>query len=369
MENFIDSAQFNDHLVPIDDSHNASYYQRLDKVRCEQFQTMSPYLPDEIFLMRFKDGQTLLIEAAEKLDELPGLFKLILQRSPNVAAIDEDGRTALHFVGDLERWDALVAAGADTSIKDEDGRIPALGFDRKEVEKLLKKGEYSDTDRDYAERMFFALIENCYEERLVYENEDIILSLLWVIRPSAKESWCGYTPLMALIVQPGYFPELYDRMLDSGIDINDKDSCGNNTLRIAVLSPECTAAKIRYLIAHGADEKADGRRGTAATIAAGLFHISSVEWNALWELSDKSIFAYHDDNTHSPIEVALYYQNMDAIRFLFSHDAVPADSLEIICDMICGIKSKAIKAEVLECFASYKARNGIKEMSSKESAD
>ena len=359
--NFISNAQSNDHLTPIDDSHSASYFQRLDKIRCEQFEDMSPYLPDEVFLMRYTDGATLLIMAAKRLDKLPELFKLILKRSPNVDALDEDGSSALHYVGDLERWDALIAAGADTDIKDNEGRIPALGFDRNELEKLLDKKEYSETDIVYAERMLFAVLDDCYRAKDVYDNEDIIMSLLSIIRPSAKRNWDGYTPLMEMMVLEGYFPEIYDKMLEIGIDINAEDRNGNNTLRIAVLSPECTTAKIRYLIEHGADDTAHNHRGSVATIAAGLFHIESTEWNALWQLSDHSIFMYRDERADSPIMVALRYQNMDAARFLFSHDAVPSDEIEDIAYLISRIKSKAVRAEALEYFESYKARNSNKE--------
>lgn len=359
--NFISNAESNDHLTPIDDSHNPSYFQRLDKIRCEQFEEISPYLPDEIFLLRYTDGATLLTMAARRLENLPKLFKLILKRSPNVDAVDEDGCTALHYVGDLEKWDALIAAGASTDIKDKKGRIPAIGFDRDELQKLLDKKEYSDSDREYAERMLFSVIDDCYRAENVYDNEDIIMSLLDIIKPTAVRKWDGYTPLMAIIVQPGYFPEIYDKMLSIGIDINAMDNGGNNTLYVAVLSPECTTAKIRYLIKHGANGEGHNYKGSVATVAAGLFHIESPDWNALWELCDKSIFTYKNDEANSPIMVALYYQNMDAVRFLFNHDAVPEDEIDEVDEMIMGIRSKAIRIEALEYFSAYKSRNGIKE--------
>ena len=352
---FIMFAQSNDSLTPIDDSHGSSYWKRLDKVRCEQFDTMSPYIPDEVFSMRYKDGETLLILVAKHFDNLPKLFKKILARTKDIDALDEEGCSALHYIGDLERWDALVAAGADTDIKDREGKIPKLNFDRIELSKLLSKSEYSETDLVYAERMLFALIDDSYTSMATYENEDMILSLLDVVRPEAK-SWKGGTFLMEMIVQEGYFPEIYDKMLAIGVDINAVDNSGNNTLRVAVLSPECTLAKIRYLIEHGADESPNRYRGTVATIAAGLFHIESQEWNALWELSDKSIFTYHNDDVMSPIMVALHYLNMEAIRFLFCHDAVPVDEIEKIKDKIGRIKSKTTKVEVLEYFHDYRKR-------------
>lgn len=354
--NFIMFAQSNDSLTPIDDSHCPSYWKRLDNVRCEQFDTMSPYIPDEIFSMRYKDGKSLLILAAKHLDNLPKLFKRILSRTKDIEALDEEGCSALHYIGDLERWDALVSAGADTDIKDKEGKIPKLNFDRTELSKLLLKSEYSETDLKFAERMLFAVIDDSYSSMSTYANEDMILSLLDIVRSDAR-SWKGGTFLMEMIVQEGFFPEIYDKMLASGIDINAIDNNGNNTLRNAVLSPECTLAKMRYLIEHGADESPDRHKGTIATIAAGLFHIESPEWNALWELSDKSIFTYHNDDVMSPIMVALHYLNMEAIRFLFSHDAVPYDEIAEIANKIDKIKSKETKVEVLEYFVEYKKRN------------
>lgn len=356
LDNFISFAQSNGCLTPIDDSHGSSYWQRLDRIRCEQFDTISPYIPDEVFSMRDSEGSSLLISAAQHLGNLPKLFKKILSRTKDVDALDEDGCSALHYIGDLERWDALVAAGADTDIKDREGKIPKLNFDMAELTKLLSKTEYSESDRDYAERMLFYVIDDSYSSEATYQHKDIILSLLDVVRPEAR-TWKGGTFLMEMIVQEGYFPEIYDKMLAIGVDINAVDNSGNNTLRIAVLSPECTLAKIRYLIGHGVDETPDMYKGTVATIAAGLFHIKSPEWNALWELSDKSIFTYHNEEVMSPIMVALHYMNMDAIRFLFSHDAVPSDEIVKIEEKVGKIKSKTTKIEVLKNFIEYKTRN------------
>ena len=356
--NFIRFAERNDHLTPIDDSHSPSYFQRLDRIRCEQMETMLPYIPDSVFSMRDADGMTLLIIAAKVLNNMPQLFKLILRHTPDVNIIDESGSTALHYISDLECWDALVAAGADINIKDNDGSIPSLSFDDASLQKLLAKTEYADSDREYAERMLFSILDNCYSAETVYENEILIFSLLDIIKPTAKRKWDGYTPLMSLIIQEGYFPDIYDKMLSIGIDINAEDNSGNNTLRIAVLSPECTTAKIRYLIEHGADETPKQYTGSIATIAAGLFHIKSQEWNALWELSDKNIFSYHKKGElETPIMVALRYQNMEAVRFLFNHNAVPNDELGEIQERINRIKTGTVRTECIELFGAYNRRN------------
>lgn len=356
--NFLENARFNDHLVPIDDSHGTAYWQRLDKVRCEQFDAMSPYIPDEVFSMRDADGNTLLIIAAKRCGSLPELFCRILGRTSDIDVINEDGCSALHYIGDLKRWDALVSAGADIDIRNDNGESPRLDLDEIELEKFLAKAAYSDSDIRYAERMLFVVIGDSYSAEQVYEKEDIILSLLDIVRPDAKSS-DGSTFLMEMIVQEGYYPEIYDKMLRIGVDINARDKNGNSTLRIAVLSPECTLAKIRYLIEHGADESPDRYRGTVATIAAGLFHIGTPEWNALWELSDKDIFTYHTEEAMSPIMVALHYLNLPAVKFLLSHDAVPSDELDAIAERIGKIKSAVTKTEICKYYLDYSHRNRL----------
>lgn len=363
VRDFISMAQSNDHLTPIDDSHGPTYFQRLDKIRCEQFREMSPYIPDDVFLIRDADGDTLLIWAAQRLDELPGLFKLILERTPNIDAINEEGKTALHYVSDLECWDALIAAGADADIKDNDGEIPSLGFDKDKLEKLLRKDEFSDSDRSFAERMLFSILENCYSADRTYEAMDMISALLGIIRPAARDNGSGNTPLMSIIIQEGFFPELYDQILSIGVDINAVDRNGETALQLVILSPECTAAKIRYLIDHGADPSGKSYRGSIASMAAGLFHIGSVEWNAMWAAADKSIFIYRTDKAMSPLMIALRYQNMEAIRFLFTHDAVLEDELDMIAEAIRKIKAATVRNEAYSYLESYKERhfNGNKE--------
>ena len=168
---------------------------------------------------------------------------------------------------------------------------------------------------------------------------------------------------MAIIVQEGFFPEIYDKMLSIGIDIN-AETGGENVLRLAVLSPECTAAKIRYLIGHGADGSAlVPWRGTVASIAAALFHFESIEWNALWEYPDKTIFTYThkaeskgDADVSSPLMIALEYQNIEAVRFLISCDAIVPDELDCIEDVIQRMKSRTVKAEAESLIAGYMAR-------------
>ena len=349
LEEFISLAMCNDSIIALDDSTSPSYFQRLDNIRCKQFSAIVPYIPSEVFEMRDAAGDTLLIIAARSLEDLPHLFKMILDRTPNIDAINEDGRTALHYISDFRRWDVLVKAGADISLKDNEGKIPMPEFSMEHLEDFFLS---PDKDEEYASRMLFSVIDASYSSSLVYENENAIIELIDSISPDVRESEYGYTPLMEILVQEGYFPEIYDRMLAKGIDINAEDKAGYSALDIVVLSPECTEAKIRYLLEHGADGSHRGDHGTAATLAAGLFHIKSKEWNALLEIQDKSIFTYHTEKIMSPIMTALYYQNMDAVRFLFSHNAVDKDEKDEIGKMIANINAPSIRSEAYGLFCT-----------------
>lgn len=349
LKEFISLAMCNDSVIALDDSTSPSYFQRLDNTRCEQFSAIAPYIPSEVFETRDAAGDTLLIIAARSLEDLPHLFKMILDRTPNIDAINEDGRTALHYVSDFRRWDALVKAGADISLKDKEGKIPSPEFSNKHLEDFFLS---PDKDEEYASRMLFSVIDASYSSSLIYENENTIIELIDSIRPDTRESEYGYTPLMEILVQEGYFPEIYDRMLEKGIDINAENKAGYSALDIVVLSPECTEAKIRYLLEYGANGSHRGNHGTTATLAAGLFHIKSPEWNSLWQIQDKSIFTYHTASIMSPIMTALYYQNMDAVRFLFSHNAVDKDEKDEIRKMIANIKAPSIRSEAYGLFCT-----------------
>ena len=65
--------------------------------------------------------------------------------------------------------------------------------------------------------------------------------------------------------------------------------------------------------------------------------------------------------------IALRYQNIEAIRFLFSHDAVPNDELALIEDRINKIKTESTRIECMQLFSSYmksfdkEVNNGNKE--------
>ena len=363
--NFMSMAQSNDHLTPIDDSHNPSYFKRLDRIRCDQFAEISPYINDIVFEMRDMGGDSLLIHAAKRLENLPELFKMILRRSSNIDARNEDGCTALHYVADLERWNALIDAGADTDTENNDGGKPELSVKKESIDELLSLAEYSDSDRTLAAKLLFSLLDDCYAAEETYKNMDYVMRLLDIIKPDARDKWTKYTPLMAIIVQEGYFPEIYDKMLSVGIDIN-AETGGENALRLAILSPECTAAKIRYLIGHGADGSAlVPWKGTVASIAAAMFHIESMEWNALWEYSDKTIFIYThkaetkgDTDVDSPLMIALEYQNMEAVRFLISHNAVVSDELDCIDNVIRRMKSISTRRESEMLVSMYKNKIG-----------
>ena len=140
---------------------------------------------------------------------------------------------------------------------------------------------------------------------------------------------------MSALVQPGYFPDLYEKMLGRGVDVNARTSTGENALFVTALSPECTAAKIRFLLSHGVDASLSIKgRGSVANVASTLFHFRSEEWNALWQCGDKSIFTYGEGKVRSPLYIALEHRNMPAIKFLLKHGAVRGDEAVEIREML-----------------------------------
>ena len=349
MDNLISWAKLNgEYLTLIEDSHTPSYYMRLDEIRCMQFRYISPYIADSVFYMRDACGNSLLHIAARELEYFPRFFSMILERSAEVInAKNEDGFVPLHYITDSARWDAIIAAGADTGIRDPGGSIPKLHVRKEAVDELLSKRNPAESDRILAERMLFHILDDCYGADKTYEYMDRIMRLLDIISAEARQEDTGYTPLMAIIIQEGYFPEIYDKMLSIGININARCDDGNNALRLAVLSPECTAAKIRYLIDHGADASVCTLlRGTIANIAASLFHIRSEEWNAMWLYEDKSIFTYSDERTESPLMIAIRHQNMDAISFLMSHGAALHENKAELLDRIRKLRSNKLRTDV-----------------------
>lgn len=86
------------------------------------------------------DGKTLLVESIERRDI--NLIKQLIAKGADVNAICKGGNTALHVAaGDLEIYNLLIANGAKTDVKNNDGDTPyvvALKQEQEEVIRLIK---------------------------------------------------------------------------------------------------------------------------------------------------------------------------------------------------------------------------------------
>lgn len=146
-------------------------------------------------------GQPALLAAAGGEEDDPAGVGLLLKHKARVDARDRRGRTALHeatFAGHIDVVGTLLSAGADTGIRDEDGRTPFLeaarGARLPVLERLLdhlpRRGAEAAASADARSRN--ALVLACMAES-----------------PS---------------------PELVQRLLDLGVDAEQRDSEGKRAI-------------------------------------------------------------------------------------------------------------------------------------------
>lgn len=146
-------------------------------------------------------GQPAMLAAAGGEEDDPAGVGLLLKHKAKVDARDRRGRTALHeaaFAGHLDVVGTLLAAGADTGIRDEDGRTPFLESARgarlavleKLLEHLPRRGTDAAASADARTRN--ALVLACMAES-----------------PS---------------------PELVQRLLDLGVDAEQRDADGKRAI-------------------------------------------------------------------------------------------------------------------------------------------
>ncbi|MDI9238324.1 ankyrin repeat domain-containing protein [Lysobacter sp. LF1] len=146
-------------------------------------------------------GQPAMLAAAGGEEDDPAGVGLLLKHKAKVDARDRRGRTALHeaaFAGHLDVMGTLLAAGADTGIRDEDGRTPFLESARgarlpvleKLIEHLPRRGADAAASADARTRN--ALVLACMADS-----------------PS---------------------PELVQKLLDLGVDAEQRDADGKRAI-------------------------------------------------------------------------------------------------------------------------------------------
>ena len=305
VESFIQIASSFDNLlgrgyVSTHDTSSKECFEDLDEERCRQFDEFAHLLPPSVFWMRDCCGMTLLHHAAKYLwnhRELPLLFSLILERTPDIDFVDEEGFTPLQYAGSCLRG-MLIDRGADT--------------DRLEA---------SDQDMSNEEGRLRRLIENgrTWDEQSKCWLEDI-LDILARTMIDDERLWVDS---MTLMLSCEVFPqELCERLIAlNPICVIGRGSDGRTALMAALDSEgEDIAPRIEWLVEHGA--AADIRDEDGSTVigrAARRFHIGEVEWKALGLIKDRTPFIVPDNKGFTPVMAAFMHMNMPAVTFLMEH--------------------------------------------------
>ncbi|MBO8443054.1 MAG: hypothetical protein IAC42_04770 [Spirochaetes bacterium] len=338
MDSFIDWSVHFDHLVPIGSSDEV-----LDEVRCRQFDTLLPFLPEDVFSFRDCCGDTLLSLASGHLGRhrvLEGLFRKILDKSPDVNFINEDGHTALDCASDGAFIAALLERGA----------IHGPGPDER------KSSSPAGSRLGDCDRKLFSLIDDCgwnmHEECFCELADFLDRNGDRLDRNAVSED--GTTVFMSLMWGDFYRPELYDVFLTLGYDVNSIDADGENAFFSAVRCPDCHLDHVGWLLDHGADWRLVNAWGeTIFHQAARLFHCKEETWHRFDFIRDKDIFLARDCKGHSPLHIAFEYMNMPAISYLMENGCVAEDELEWIREQARKIRGRALKETLICLFHSY----------------
>lgn len=338
MDSFIDWSVHFDHLVPIDSSDEA-----LDEVRCRQFDALLPFLPEEVFSLRDCCGDTLLSLASGHLGRhrvLEGLFRRILDKSPDVNFINEDGHTALDCASDGAFIAALLERGA----------IHGPGPDER------KSSSPAGSRLGDCDRKLFSLIDDCgwnmHEESFCELADFLDRNGDRLDRKAVSDD--GTTVFMSLMWGDFYRPELYDVFLTLGYDVNSIGADGENALFSAVCCPDCHLDHVGWLLDHGADWRLVNAWGeTIFHQAAGLFHCKEETWHRFGFIRDKDIFLARDGKGHSPLHIAFEYMNMPAISYLMENGCVAEDELEWIREQAGAVHGRKMKETLAALFQMY----------------
>ena len=106
-------------------------------------------------------------------------------------------------------------------------------------------------------------------------------------------------------------PELFEDILEAGIDINAADWAGDTALMYAIRTEWDNwenNKKISFLIDHEIDAAIQNKIGeTAVHVAARSFRFDEEAWNILGAIKDKSAFFLSDNYGFTPVKTAFKY--------------------------------------------------------------
>ena len=345
-----ESGRYIPHILHKRDQNK--WLEEADEKFCSEFRRLSAYFPEEVFSYRDDKGKTLLMYASEILYGryfLPELYKMILSSSKDSWLIDGDGNNAhRHLKGaDEEAFDMLVSAGVrEDSINDKS--VFCSSFFHSGIVNQAK--EWMGQNRyEHIPAVADAICFDCGYEKEAFKR--ILIDLLKDCEEPQKAIFRndGSNVLMHLI-SFRFEPELFEDILEAGIDINAADWAGDTALMYAIRAEWDNwenNKKISFLIDHGIDLAIQNKIGeTAIHVAARSFRFDEEAWNILGAIKDKSAFFLSDNYGFTPVKTAFKYMNMTAIRFLMNNRYVQDSDMEYIRKQVDRVNTKSMRAEL-----------------------
>lgn len=317
-----------------------------------EFKRLSAFFPEEVFSYRDTNGKTLLMYASEILYGryfLPTLYKTIIELTKDPWFIDGDGNNAhRHLKGaDKEAFDMLVSSGVrEDSINDKS--VFCASFFHSGMVNQAK--EWMGHNRyEYIPAVADAICFDCGYEKEVFKR--ILIDLLKDCENPQKAIFRndGSNVLMHLI-SFRYDPELFDGILEAGVDINATDWAGDTALMYAIQSSWDNwenNKKIFFLINHGIDVAIQNKIGeTAIHVAARSFRLDEEGWKIIGTSKGKKAFFLSDDYGFTPVMTAFKYMNLPAIRFFMNNGYVQDSDMEYIRKQIDKVNTKSMREEL-----------------------
>lgn len=323
-----------------------------DEKFCSEFKRLSAFFPEEVFSYRDAYGKPLLMYASEILYGryfLPRLYETIIELTKDPWLIDGEGNNAhRHLRGaDEEASDMLRNAGVRDAFINGKSVFCSAYFHSGMVNQAK---EWMGHNRyEYIPAVADAICFDCGYEKEVFKR--ILIDLLKDCENPQKAIFRndGSNVLMHLI-SFRYDPELFDGILEAGVDINATDWAGDTALMYAIQSSWDNwenNKKIFFLINHGIDVAIQNKIGeTAIHVAARSFRFDEESWKIIGTSKGKKSFFLPDDYGFTPVMTAFKYMNLPAIRFFMNNGYVQDSDMEYIRKQIDKVNTKSMREEL-----------------------
>ena len=338
-----------------------------DEKFCSEFKRLSAFFPEEVFSYRDAYGKTLLMYASEILYGryfLPRLYETIIELTKDPWLIDGEGNNAhRHLRGaDEEASDMLRNAGVRDAFINGKSVFCSAYFHSGMVNQAK---EWMGHNRyEYIPAVADAICFDCGYEKEVFKR--ILIDLLKDCENPQKAIFRndGSNVLMHLI-SFRYDPELFDGILEAGVDINATDWAGDTALMYAIQSSWDNwenNKKIFFLINHGIDVAIQNKIGeTAIHVAARSFRLDEESWKIIGTSKGKKSFFLPDDYGFTPVITAFKYMNLPAIRFFMNNGYVQDSDMEYIRKQIDRVNTKSMRKELETLYSGIIVNRGKNE--------